>query len=117
MQPLTKPQKQEFEKTFTFIDVYIGCSHYLKIIGKNVTMYDIRIDGKILPLELTDMINEHFQGSLKKVNEFFNGVNKENAIKFLMEYCYKHRIQPYKLRAIGEFSLNVINVQESTYQK
>lgn len=117
MQTLTKLQKREFELTFNFIDVYIGCSHYLKIVGKNVTMYDIRIDDKILPLELTDMINDHFEGSLKKVNEFFNGVNKENAIKFLMDYCYKHRIQPYELRAVGKFSLHTINVEESTYQQ
>ena len=105
MRVLTKLEKREFEKTFDFINFYIGSSPYYG--AKNV--HDIRIDGKKLNDELLKFIGNNFK-DLKEVNNLFNESTpklKESTMNRLIKYCFMNRVQPHRLRMMDfkEYSI------------
>jgi len=123
MRVLTNLEMREFEKTYHFLQNYIGvASIYVK------SPYRIKFDGKILNRELLDFISLfdrvksmpelgfkslHNLTALEKITLIFNGVSqskKNIAIQKLINYCFKNQIQPYKLRVDGfndvEFEIN-----------
>jgi len=114
MRVLTYLEMQEFEKTYHFLENYIGIAcFYVK------SPYRIKFDGKIVSRELLDFISLFdkvnflheldFKSlynltALEKINAIFNNVNQKRkniAMQKLINYCFKNQIQPYKLRVNG----------------
>lgn len=70
MRILTQLEKQEFEKTFDFINHYIGTYSFM---AKNV--HELRFDGKKANKEILKFIGNNFK-DLKEVNCLFNESTK-----------------------------------------
>ncbi|MFV7791265.1 hypothetical protein ACNSOP_09100 [Aliarcobacter lanthieri] len=112
MRVLTYVEKREFEKTYSFLQDYIGTASF-----SVKSPYRIKIDGEHLSRELLDFINvfekvndmpelgfESLKGltGLAKINLIFANTNekrKDIAMQKLINYCFKKQVQPYKLRA------------------
>lgn len=114
MRVLSKLEKNEFELTFNFLNYYVGMASYY---GATKCSH-IRIAGMFLNKEIFDFCDaidklqefkefgfsrEQFKhlNCLQKINRIFNNCSeerKEIAIKRLIAYCFKKRVQPYKLR-------------------
>jgi len=111
MRVLTYLEKREFEKTYDFLNNYIGVACiYVK------SPYRIKFDGKIVSRELLDFISLfnrvntidelgftslHNLTALEKISSIFNessAKRKNIAMQKLINYCFKNQIQPYKLR-------------------
>jgi len=111
MRVLTKLEMREFERTYHFLENYIGvASIYVK------SPYRIKFDKKIVSRELLDFISLfdrvkflhelgfkslHNLTALEKINVIFTNVSEERkdiAMQKLINYCFKNQIQPYKLR-------------------
>lgn len=99
MRVLAKWEQEEFEKTFNFINYYIGASYWLD--AKNV--HNLRFDGKKANDEILKFISNKFK-DLKEVNLLFNESTpalKQSTMDRLIKYCFLNKIQPHRLRMIG----------------
>lgn len=114
MRILTQAEMKEFEKTFDYLNNYIGGFADWKY--KKTTIYDLKINGMPLPNELlafsrsleklnrVDELNMKFDSShnsLAKINLLFNDSTEDRkkiVIQRLISYCFKAKVQPYKLR-------------------
>lgn len=119
MKTLTDLEYKEFEKTFDFIDNYIGCAvHY----GAK-SIYNIKFDNKVVNEELILFVNDcsklgfiniedkeenknifNKYSPLHKINALFNShttKHKRNTIQRLIRWCYKNKIQPHRLRVLN----------------
>lgn len=113
MRTLTKQELQEFEKTFNFLNFYVGAAANL-----TDNIHNIRINQNPLPNEIIKFVNSLSQLNeveelgialygltpFKKVNILFNEVSKERKEKIiqrLIRYCFNRKLQPSKLRVIG----------------
>lgn len=97
MRVLTKLEMNEFNKTFDFIDGYIGTASRL---GAN-NIHQIRFDGNVVPVELMKFAN-NFK-NLKEISNLFNNSTsklRQSTMQRLIKYCFANRVQPYKLRVI-----------------
>ena len=95
MRVLTKLEKQEFEKTFDFINHYIGTYSFM---AKNV--HELRFDGKKANEEILKFIGNNFK-DLKEVNSLFNESRKalkQRTTERLIKYCFMNKVQPHRLR-------------------
>lgn len=108
MRVLAPWEKSEFEKTFKFIDHYIGTSCWLD--AKNV--HNLRFDGKKANEEILKFIGNNFK-DLKEVNQLFNDsypALKQSTMDRLIKYCFMNKVQPYRLRMIfKEFDVFKMN--------
>ena len=96
MRVLAKWEQEEFEKTFNFINYYIGTSYWLD--AKNV--HNLRFDGKKANDEILKFIGNNFK-DLKEVNLLFNESTpalKQSTMNRLIKYCFLNKVQPYRLR-------------------
>lgn len=118
MRVLTKAEQNEFNKTYDFLNCYVGmaCNYG----AKKATQ--IRINGALVNRELIDFVNaieklEYFEEldfvsyefskltGLEKINRIFNDTTKERkqlAMNRLVRYCFNKKVQPYRLRHVGE---------------
>ena len=99
MRVLTKLEKNEFAKTFYFIDTRIGTAVHF---GAESIM-DIYFDGKRANEEIIKFISNNFK-SLREVNDMFNGSHPgiyNSTMDRLIAYCFRNRVQPHRLRMIG----------------
>lgn len=121
MRVLTKAEQNEFDLTFNFINFYIGALSYL-----TKSPSDIRINEMPLPYEIIQFINvfskvkeipeldlkfNYNDTQLHKINLIFNECSEERkalAMKRLINYCFKNKVQPSKLRIIEIKSVNVL---------
>jgi hypothetical protein len=97
MRILAKWDKEEFSKTFDFINHYIGTYSFM---AKNV--HELRFDGKKANEEILKFIGNNFK-DLKEVNHLFNDSYpdlKQSTMDRLIKYCFMNKVQPYKLRMI-----------------
>lgn len=96
MRVLTKLEKKEFEKTFNFINLWIGTAHWFE--AKNV--HSLRFDGQKANEEILKFISNNFK-DLKEVNHLFNDsypALKQSTMDRLIKYCFTNKIQPHRLR-------------------
>lgn len=119
--PLNKLEMNEFERTFDFIDHYVGSFyHYLKekYPDDKPSIYDIKVDGEKLPQKLIKFITGVFKDNLYEVNLRFNDTVKEEKIPSLIKYCFDNRIQPHELRCrnFKEIAISKIKVEISDYK-
>ena len=107
MRVLTKLEQQEFEKTFDFINHYIGTYSFM---AKNV--HELRFDGKKANEEILKFIGNNFK-DLKEVNHLFNDSTialKQQTMERLIKYCFMNKVQPHKLRmSFKEFDVYKAN--------
>lgn len=115
MRVLTQAEMKEFEKTFDYLNGYIGGFADWKY--KKTTIYDLKINGMPLPNEIltfarsleklnsVDELNIKFNSSLNslhKINILFNNSKIEDekniVLQRLISYCFKAKVQPHKLR-------------------
>ena len=114
MRILTQAEMKEFEITFDYLNNYIGGFADWKY--KKTTIYDLKINGMPLPSELltfarsleklnsVDDLNMQFDkshNSLHKISLLFNDATEERkkiVMQRLISYCFKAKVQPYKLR-------------------
>lgn len=115
MRVLTQAEMKEFEKTFDYLNNYIGGFADWKY--KKITIYDLKINGMPLPNEIltfarsleklnsVDELNIKFNSSLNslhKINILFNNSKIEDekniVLQRLISYCFKAKVQPHKLR-------------------
>lgn len=114
MRTLTQAELKEFEKTFDYLNGYIGGFADCKY--KKTTIYDLKVNGMPLPTEILnfarsleklnslDELNMKFDSShnsLHKINLLFNDSTNERkniVMKRLISYCFKAKVQPSKLR-------------------
>ena len=102
MRVLTKLEKNEFSKTFDFINYYIGSAVHFGDGKSNVSVTDIFFDGKRANEEIIKFISNNFK-SLKEVNNLFNNSTAEKykaTMDRLIAYCFRNRVQPHRLRMI-----------------
>ncbi len=119
MRILTKPEIQEFEKTFYFLNVWVGSMH----INAN-SVSELRFDGfppgaelikfarginNLFKVEELDLYFNANDSELRRINVLFNFTNakkKEVAMNRLVKYCFNNRVQPSRLRfAFKTFSI------------
>lgn len=96
MRTLAKWEKEEFEKTFNFINYYIGTSYWLNAN----TIHNLRFDGQKANPELLRFIDNNFK-DLKEVNLTFNESSpelKQSTMNRLIKYCFLNKVQPHRLR-------------------
>ncbi len=101
MRTLTPLEIREYEKTYSFLNHYIGATYYLPNCE---SMHDILINNKPLPEDIKMYINTEHNGKLWNIHMTFNGSSdehKRNSMQKLISYCNKNRVQPSKLRVIG----------------
>lgn len=129
MRVLTQIEKNEFRKTFDFLNLYVG-SAYTYNKGK-ASIYDLRYNGTPAPVELINFCNAiskvqeipelnikfGFQTDLLKISILFNETSKrhiESVMDRLVKYCFKNKVQPSRLRVERDkdFSFNVIELNE-----
>ncbi|MCG3684066.1 hypothetical protein [Aliarcobacter butzleri] len=114
MRVLTQAEMKEFEITFDYLNNYIGGFADWKY--KKTTIYDLKINGMPLPNELlafsrsleklnkVDELNMKFDSShnsLAKINLLFNDSTEDRkkiVMQRLINYCFKAKVQPHKLR-------------------
>jgi len=114
MRVLTQAEMKEFEITFDYLNNYIGGFADWKY--KKTTIYDLKINGMPLPNEIltfarsleklnsVDELNIKFNSSLNslhKINILFNDSTEDRkkiVMQRLISYCFKAKVQPYKLR-------------------
>lgn len=115
MRTLTQAELKEFEKTFDYLNGHIGGFADWKY--KKTTIYDLKVNGMPLPTEILnfarsleklnslDELNMKFDSShnsLHKINLLFNNSKIEEekniVLQRLIAYCFKAKVQPYKLR-------------------
>ena len=114
MRVLTQAEMKEFEITFDYLNNYIGGFADWKY--KKTTIYDLKINGMPLPNELLafsrslerlnalNKLNMQFDkshNSLHKISLLFNDSTenrKKIVLQILINYCFKAKVQPYKLR-------------------
>ena len=120
MKVLNKLEMQEFEKTFNFLNNYIGSS-----ASFTNSIYNLRVNGNPLNTEIVNFVNTFSKlnsvdeigvvflphhNPLQKINLVFNDVSKarkDKIIQRLIKYCFKAKIQPHRLRmSVNEFSVN-----------
>ena len=112
MRVLTQAERNEFEKTFNFINYYVGSLYH----DGAKQIHDIKIDGGRMPEKLTTFIVGKFNNDIRKVNLWFNNTNakrKETMMKKLIDYCMTNRIQPHELRVTGFKSIEVQKIDFS----
>ncbi len=98
MRVLTKLEKKEFEKTFDFINIWIGTAHWFE--AKNI--HNLRFDGQKANDEILKFIGNNFK-DLKEVNDLFNESTpafKESTMNRLIKYCFMNKVQPHRLRMV-----------------
>lgn len=114
MRVLTKLEKQEFEKTFDFINHYIGTYSFM---AKNV--HELRFDGKKANEEILKFISNNFK-DLKEVNHLFNDSTKalkKETMERLTKYCLLNKVQPHMLRmSFKEFDVYKANEVPMIYE-
>ena len=114
MRVLTKLEKQEFEKTFDFINHYIGTYSFM---AKNV--HELRFDGKKANEEILKFIGNNFK-DLKEVNCMFNESTialKQQTMERLTKYCFMNKVQPHRLRmSFKEFDVYKANDVPMIYE-
>lgn len=86
MRVLTKLEQREFDKTFNFLNHWIGSAYWYDNVN---SLHDLRFDGKRVNLEIFEMINNKFKGSLKVVNHWFCDVNKDKMMEGLIRIALK----------------------------
>ncbi len=128
MRVLTKAEKKEFNKTYDFLNIWVGS------MAVNADRIDeLRFDGVAPGYELMKFIrgfNNIFkvdelgftftnQSELKRINVLFNNSTKEHreiVMNRLIKYCFSNKVQPYKLRvAFKDFSI-VKNETPTVYE-
>lgn len=116
MRVLTHQEKKEFEKTYNFINIYIGSSY-----AYCDSIHELRFDGCRVTQELVKFI-QSFK-SLKEVSYYFNNLSKDHVKKTmdrLIKYCFNNKVQPSKLRVLNfsKFTIerNFIEYQEYQYK-
>lgn len=114
MRVLTELEKNEFNKTYDFLNHWVGTA--AGIGAKKIS--EIRFDDRVANAEIIKFVNGI--GRLTKVEElnlFFKGEseilklrlifndatteNKKLAMDRLINYCFNNRVQPHKLRMRG----------------
>lgn len=111
MRILAKWEQQEFEKTFDFINHYIGTAFWYD--AKNV--HNLRFDGKKANEEILKFIGNNFK-DLKEVNQLFNNSTKalkQQTMERLIKYCFMNKVQPYRLRMIGFKDFDIFKVNDT----
>lgn len=113
MRVLTKAEKKEFERTYAFLDFYIG-----SFANQVENVSELRFDGLVANREilsfckrmgnLKEFLEFGLEGykfaslsEVKKINLIFNRVNaerKEIALQKLIDYCFNYKVQPHMLR-------------------
>lgn len=124
MRILTTAEKEEFEKTFKFIDHRIGSAYDL---GAK-TIQEIKFDGVVAQKEILEFVNSfnylneipeinwkasHNQTPLHKISNLFNNSTPERkkvVMDKLINYCFRKKVQPSKLRVIGFKKCEVVKV-------
>lgn len=129
MRVLTQIEKNEFKKTFDFLNLYVGIAYnYNK--GK-ASIYDIRYNGSPAPVELIKFCNAigkvqeipeldikfGLQTDLLKISILFNETSKHHidaVMDRLVKYCFKNKVQPSSLRVERDkdFTFNVVESSE-----
>lgn len=95
MRVLAKWEQEEFNKTFDFVNHYIGTYSFM---AKNV--HELRFDGKKANEEILKFIGNNFK-DLKEVNCLLNESTravKAKTMERLIKYCFMNKVQPHKLR-------------------
>jgi len=118
MEALRDYELLEFEKTFDFINYYVGSFYWLlKDNKQKPSIHDIRVDGQKLPNEIIKFTTDVFKDNLEQVNLRFNDVVKKEKLPSLIKYCFDNRIQPHQLRCRGfrDISVHEIEVKEVSY--
>jgi len=107
---LTKAQMEEFNKTYTFLNHWVG-----SMADKADNIDELRFDGMLPNNEIMRFVRSFnhkfeipelgykftYQSELKRINVLFNNTTKEHknkVMKMLINYCFQHRVQPHRLR-------------------
>lgn len=114
MRVLTQLEKNEFEKTYAFLECYIGAAAHsakkvsqIKFDGKSANAELLKFIGGFNNLHEVSELNlvfPHNYTELQKVNLMFNNINanhKEKVMNRLIAYCFNNRVQPHRLRMYG----------------
>lgn len=113
MRVLTRTEMNEFEKTYNFLNYYIGFAAHM---AKKVEQ--IKFDEKMANAEIIRFVNSFkniykidesnlnlsSHNELQKINLLFNECtsnHKKIVMDRLINYCFNNRVQPYRLRMIG----------------
>lgn len=112
MRVLTHQENKEFQKTYDFIKIYIGCSH-----AYCDSVHELRFDSYRVSHELVKFLG-NFR-NLKEVSYYFNDISKDHVkktMKKLIDYCFNNKIQPSKLR-VSEFKSYTVEREVIEYQE
>lgn len=118
MRILTKLEQKEFDKTYDFLNHWVG-----SMLTQADKIDELRFDGMMPNSELIkfarkinntsnfDELNLFFtnQSELYKINRLFNDKtnhHKNLVMKRLINYCFANKVQPHRLRMnFKEFSV------------
>ncbi|PHO10312.1 hypothetical protein CPG37_04500 [Malaciobacter canalis] len=121
MRVLTELELKEFQKTYDFLNYYIGSA-----ASKAKKIQEIKFDGSVVNSEIIKFVNgfrnifrieelgmtfKSTHTELQKINLMFNETTKEhkNAVMDrLIKYCFNNKVQPHRLRMRGWKAYQVI---------
>ncbi|RYA23914.1 hypothetical protein CRU96_05765 [Malaciobacter halophilus] len=121
MRVLTELEMNEFNKTYDFLNYYIGTAAY-----KAKKIQEIKFDGSAANNEIIKFVNgfknlhrieelditfKAHHTELQKINLMFNettAAHKKAVMDRLIKYCFNNRVQPHRLRMRGWKNYQII---------